>query len=64
MYYDVEKNCFYRHFEKYVCLYNNFSVYRKLGKAASEPNRLTWFKSFDGNLKSQSKQFWRFMTFL
>jgi hypothetical protein len=62
-YYIKKKNYFYRRFkkEKTDSLYQNFSFYRKLVKATTKSDRLRWLTSIDENLKSQPKQFWKYV---
>jgi hypothetical protein len=63
-YYITKKNYFYRCFKKKKksdCLYQKFSYYRKLVKVTIKSDRLRWLKSVDENLKSQPKQFWKYV---
>ncbi|PNF20040.1 hypothetical protein B7P43_G05817 [Cryptotermes secundus] len=62
-YYIRKKNYFYRRFKKKKsdCLYQKFSYYRKLVKSTIKSDRLRWLKSVDENLKSQPKQFWKYV---
>jgi hypothetical protein len=59
-----EKNYFYRRYRKKQtdCLFHYFSFYRKLVKATIKTDKLRWLKSIDENLKSQLKQFWKYVT--
>jgi hypothetical protein len=58
-----KKDYYYRHFKKKNSdyFYNKFSFYRKLVKATIKSDRLRWLKSTDDNLKSQPKQFCKYM---
>jgi hypothetical protein len=58
-----KKDCYYRRFKKKNSdyFYSKFSFYRKLVKATIKSDRFRQLKSIDGNLKSQSKQFWKYV---
>jgi hypothetical protein len=45
--------------KKSDCLYNKFSLYRKLVKTTIKLDRFRWLQSIDDNLKTQPKQFWK-----
>jgi hypothetical protein len=64
-YYITKKNYFYRRFKKKetASLYDAFSFYRKRVKATMKTDRLRWLESIDANLKSQPKQFWKYLAF-
>jgi hypothetical protein len=47
--------------KKSDCLYQKFSFCRKFVKATIKSDRLRYLKSVDENLKSQSKQFWKYV---
>jgi hypothetical protein len=63
-YYIRKKNYFYRRLKKKKsdCLYQILSFYRKIVKATIKSDRFRWFKSLDENLKSQPKQFWKYVS--
>jgi hypothetical protein len=63
-YYIWKKDYYYRRFKKKNSdyFYSKFSFYRKLVKATIKSDRLRWLRSTDDNLKSQSKQFWKYVT--
>ena len=59
-----KKNYFYRRYKKLKtdCLYENFSYYRKLVKSTIKSDRSRWLKSIDENLKSNPRQFWKYVS--
>jgi hypothetical protein len=58
-----KKDYCYRRFKKKNSdyFYSKFSFYRKLVKATIKSARLRWLKSIDDNVKSQPKQFWKYV---
>jgi hypothetical protein len=58
-----KKDYYYRRFKKKNSdyFYNKFSFCRKLVKATIKSERIRWLKSIDDNLKSQPKQFWKYV---
>ncbi|PNF33582.1 hypothetical protein B7P43_G14684 [Cryptotermes secundus] len=48
-------------YHKTECLYQKFSFYRKLVKITIKSDRLRWLKTVEENLKSQPKQFWKYV---
>jgi hypothetical protein len=58
-----KKDYYYRRFKKKNSdyFYNKFSFYHKLVKATIKSDRLRWLKSIDDHLKSQPKQFWKYV---
>jgi hypothetical protein len=60
-YYIRNKKIFSQTLRKTYCLNQNCSFYRKLVKATIKSDRLRRLKSIDGNLKSQPKQFWKYV---
>jgi hypothetical protein len=58
-YYIWKKDYYYRRFKKKN---SDYSFYRNLAKATIKSDRFRWFKSVDDNLKSQPKEFWKYVT--
>jgi hypothetical protein len=63
-YYIAKKNYFHRRFKNKPSeyFYHSFAYYRKLLKNTIKSDRLKWLKSIDNNLKSQTQQFWKYIS--
>jgi hypothetical protein len=62
-FYIKKKNYFYRRYRKHksASFYDAFSFYRKLVKATIKVDRLRWLETINANLKTQPKQFWKYV---